>query len=662
MVQGVLRRWLKLAFVTAVLGSAVATAQVFTMQSDLDDAKTPSPGSGKKSPEELPASGAKTSTRAWFPHTDTAVGDGSGRLTSAPKLEVSDKVSRRRDPLGPPDDDSSASEPPSTQDDKDGLTPTTSKKNLDLNSSLLEAGTTTNAKVKTDPKAPSPSGSGSGSTPTPKKKKLVAFTKSPSFSQKAPIPNGIQTADEDTKQSDDEDLTKIRTSTTPLTPEPMDATLESQPDVVSPPDSPAASKSAKAGVKKSSSSSGSKGEEKEEEGGEEEEEEEPDDPEDPGASKLASNSTKKGVTISEPPESTKDVVPSGSLTTDAIQEARSALPEPPPASSQQTPSSPPSSSTAVLADTSSADTSGMSNTLVLGLMMAGAIALVVLVAVFVYIKTVNKDEDEDDPVLRPAHHHDLNLGGPMAQSSLTATADYHKNNNMTPSEYNDGDDFFATKVHQPTLARGLDAFPSNHSTALTQSQMSLPPMAQTGQSMASSGYSCYTTQSDFYGEHSAYSAATASAVDAAYPGYHRQGRGGDSDITEHSEEEESDYEGDSIREMGDTMNAWHSAVHNRAGPSNVVDNRMDESHFDGANSRSTAASDYTGKTQFMDSEYTEYRVSTDGGARRSHGSKAGYDTSFAASKSGYSAATDSRYDSRYDAGGKSFASSGFSEY
>ena len=144
----------------------------------------------------------------------------------------------------------------------------------------------------------------------------------------------------------------------------------------------------------------------------------------------------------------------------------------------------------------------------------------------------------------------------MAQSSLSATADYHKNNNMTPSEYNNGDDFFATKVHQPNLNRGLDMFSPHNSTTLTQSQMSLPPMAQTGQSMASSGYSCYTTQSDFYGEDSAYSTAMASTVDNVYPGYHRQGRGGDTDIAEQSEEEEeSDYGGDSIREMGETKNA-----------------------------------------------------------------------------------------------------------
>ncbi|POM75161.1 hypothetical protein PHPALM_7772 [Phytophthora palmivora] len=280
-----------------------------------------------------------------------------------------------------------------------------------------------------------------------------------------------------------------------------------------------------------------------------------------------------------------------------------------------------------MTDSASADKTGMSNTLMLGLMMGGAVALVILVAVFVYIKTSNKDEDEDDdmdPVLRTARH-DATKG--TAQSS-TLNANYHENHNIQ--------------------------------IALAHSQMSLPPMAQ---SNASSQYSHYSSQSSFYGNsaygNSAYSAAQSSVTQVVgkYPGM-RKGKG-ENDVAG-SSEEESDFEGDSIQDMSHATNEWNTAGRNRGGTAaSGMDQSMVESRFQPGDSRSTSASDYNGKNRFQESEYTEYRMST--GYESSYaGGNSGYDKSFAATQSGF-AASKSGYDSRY-AGGKSFQSSGFSEY
>ncbi|EEY67335.1 uncharacterized protein PITG_04343 [Phytophthora infestans T30-4] len=265
-----------------------------------------------------------------------------------------------------------------------------------------------------------------------------------------------------------------------------------------------------------------------------------------------------------------------------------------------------------MTDSASADKTGMSNTLLLGLMMGGAVALVMLVAVFVYIKTNAKDEDEDDmdPVLRTARH-DATKG--TAQSS-TVNANYHDNHNIQ--------------------------------IALAHSQMSLPPMAQSGHSSQYSSQYSDSQYSSFYAQ-SAYSTdQSASQVVGKYPGM-RQGKG-ENDVA--GSESESDFEGDSIQDMSQATNVWNTAGRNRnrAGPAAGMDRSMAESRFEPSDSRSTSASDYNGKNRFQESEYTEYRMST--GYESSYaGGKSGYDKSFAATKSGY--------EKSY-----AFQSSGFSEY
>ncbi|EGZ08072.1 hypothetical protein PHYSODRAFT_526562 [Phytophthora sojae] len=257
------------------------------------------------------------------------------------------------------------------------------------------------------------------------------------------------------------------------------------------------------------------------------------------------------------------------------------------------------------------------NTLMLGLMMGGAVALVMLVAVFVYIKTSNKDEEDDDmdPVLRTARH-DASKGT-TAQTS-TLNANYHDNNIQI---------------------------------ALAQTNMSLPPMAQTGNSHADSQYSQYSAESSFYAN-STYSAnpSTVSQVVNKYPGMRQ---GGENDVAG-SEEEESDFEGDSIHDMANTQNEWNTAGRRGTAASGMDQSTVGDSRFYPSDTRSTAASGYHGgNSQFAESEYTEYRMSTGYENSYVNGGQSGYDQSFAASQSGY--------DQSY-AGHKSFESSGFSEY
>lgn len=306
--------------------------------------------------------------------------------------------------------------------------------------------------------------------------------------------------------------------------------------------------------------------------------------------------------------------------------------------------------------------------------MGGAVALVMLVAVFVYIKTNAKDEDEDDmdPVLRTARH---GATKGTAQSS-TVNANYHDNHNMSPysDEYYDNQhngqyDQEAYGHHHGHNSAGrvtyndpnLDVLTPRSQIALAHSQMSLPPMAQSGHSSQYSSQYSDSQYSSFYAQ-SAYSTdQSASQVVGKYPGM-RQGKG-ENDVA--GSESESDFEGDSIQDMSQATNVWNTAGRNRnrAGPAAGMDRSMAESRFEPSDSRSTSASDYNGKNRFQESEYTEYRMST--GYESSYaGGKSGYDKSFAATKSGYEksyASDQSGYDSRY-ADGKSFQSSGFSEY
>jgi hypothetical protein len=298
------------------------------------------------------------------------------------------------------------------------------------------------------------------------------------------------------------------------------------------------------------------------------------------------------------------------------------------------------------------------------LIMGGAVALVVVVAVLVYIKTSEKDdEDDEDPVLGMARHE----GNKGAAQSSTVAANYHENNNMSPRAYSD-DDFYPNphnaqydqepySHHRGHNSAGsinyndpnLDMLTPQSQIALAHSQMSLPPMAQTGHTNASSQYSGYTAQSSFY-TNSAYSAdpSSVSQVVSKYPGMRK---GKEENDVAGSDEDESDFEGDSIHDMSHATNEWKSA--GRRPQRNLgdtaasgMDQSMAESRFEPGDSRSTAASGrstgFAGSKQFMQSEYTEYRMSTD------------YESSYATSKN-------SGYDSRY-AGGKSFQSSGFSEY
>ncbi|CAI5731716.1 unnamed protein product [Hyaloperonospora brassicae] len=607
------------------------------MLSDLEKDKSPSEKSDEKPDEPsnggTPPPDAKEPTRAWAPRKAAPASgslstedDSSSEKAATPAPEGPATVDRRRNPLAPParDDDESSGR------SGGGPKPEAQSKGTAALPSRSEFPTADAAMRQRR---------------TRRQRKFIAFTKSPSLLLATPVPDAVRTADDDDDESKQADKTGSTTQEeVPETPlsnsKASGATSESQPGVVY----PAGSKMAKLAENRVPST-GSEEEENEKE--EEEEEEEAT----PPSSGLASNSSAKGVLPKSSIEAPRDAPPSGSLTDDdPVQESRSALVESSPPSAASPPSASPasSSSTAAMADKASGDKSVTSNTLVLGLMMAGAVALVVLVGVFVYIKSA-KNKGEADPVLFPVHRQDPNLGGPMARS-LSATADYHKDKNMTPAGYGDDDFFASNALHgQPKYDPDLDMFPPRASTALTQSQMSLPPMAQTGQSMASSEFSQYTTQSNFYGENSAYTSATASTMDK-YASY-RPGERED-DMAEYSEGE-SDFGGESMSDMASTNNDWNAAVHERA-PGSRVDHHhmMGASQFDASNSRSTSASAYTGKTQFMESEYTEYRMSRDNGHSHAQSSK-GYDTSFAPS--------DGTYDGRYD-GGKSFTSSGFSEY
>ncbi|CAI5735965.1 unnamed protein product [Peronospora destructor] len=252
-----------------------------------------------------------------------------------------------------------------------------------------------------------------------------------------------------------------------------------------------------------------------------------------------------------------------------------------------------SSGASVLAESASADLGSMSNTVMLGLMMGIAVALGMIVAVFVYVKT--KEEEDDDkisPVLWTARQDE----NKETVQLPTVTSHFHTKN-ISLMDYNDDNCYSNNEHHDYQYVHNV--LTPRSQIVLAQSQMSLPPMAQSGQSNISSQYSSFATQSDFYGS-SGYSAASSSVSQAAknYPRMRRK-KGNDS-----GSEAESDYDGDDVEDMSHAANKWNSA--NRRGPAaSGIDRSMANSRFEPSGSRSTWASDYNGKNCFKDSDYTD---------------------------------------------------------
>lgn len=336
-------------------------------------------------------------------------------------------------------------------------------------------------------------------------------------------------------------------------------------------------------------------------------------------------------------------------------------------SSSNSSSSDSGSVTLVVTDAAMGNGSFMSNTLMLGLLMGGAVAVVLIIAVFVYMKTSSSVEEEDDmtQVLQAGH---ADGHKPVPQSS-TIAANYHQNHDLSPMNYDDEDyppnqDGLYDQEpygHQDQLSMGrltyndpnLDMLTPRSQIALAHSQMSLPSMAESGYSKGSSQYSDYSAQSSFYDQSNYSGASNSSSAYANRRDDDDSGLSGD----------DSDFDGDSVKDMS---NVWNTAGRNKSRQHH--ESMMDESQFEPADSRSTSASSDNGgrKDQYFESEYAGYQVSSE------------YDDSFAATnsdydekdydKSGYSDSgySDSGYnDSGYDnsfTGGKSFQSSGFSNY
>ncbi|KAG2783133.1 hypothetical protein PC129_g15631 [Phytophthora cactorum] len=631
------QRWLKLALVAVVLVSAIVDSQVYTMRSLDGDTESTSESGTDPDNVRTPTPTARKPTRTWIPITnapsDSSETEETPRRTPAPPTKtprsttktprVTTKTPRAQAPAV---DSESASRYQGTLD-SDGASDLGATEESSVVDSTEESG----SEEETD---------SSGTSTTKKKKKKTVFTKSPYLEQTTPVPNGIHTANDD---SNSDASASEPTSEESTSDESGSSSKTTKPKTTK----------SKTKKKTADSASGSDSES--------------------SASSKSSNTTKKGSNSTKK-DSNSAKQDSTSETSDATDSTQNSDTTPSPDSSTTSASasgSGSSSAASVMTDSASADKTGMSNTLLLGLMMGGAVALVMLVAVFVYIKTNSKDEEEDDdmdPVLRTARH-DGSKG--TAQSS-TLNANYHDNHNMSPGAYSD--DYYdnqhnAQYDQEPYGHHGqnnayndpnLDMLTPQSQIALAHSQMSLPPMAQTGHSTGSSQYSD-SQYSSFYAQ-SAYSTdQSVSQVVGKYPGM-RQGKG-ENDVAG-SSEEESDFEGDSIQDMSQATNVWKTAGRNRGGTAaSGMDRSMVESRFAPSDTRSTAASDYNGKNRFQESEYTEYRMST--GYESSYaGGNNGYDKSFAATKSGYEksyASDQSGYDSRY-ADGKSFQSSGFSEY
>ncbi|ETM00560.1 hypothetical protein L917_02724 [Phytophthora nicotianae] len=615
------RRWLKLALLAVVVISA--DAQVYTMQSLDRDTDSTSDSNTDSDNVRTPTPTARRPTRTWIPITnapsdssDTEETPETPRRTPTPTTKTPRPTTKTPRAQAPAVDSETASRYEATLDSEDAS----------------DSGATEESPVvDSTEESGSEEGTDSSGSNTKKKKKKTVFTKSPYLEQTTPVPNGIHTANDD---SGSDESASGPTSDDTKSDDSGSSSKTTKPKTTKP----------KTKKKTSDSASGSDSESSNSK-----------------STKKDSKSAKQDSTTSDDTDSTQnsDTTPSPDSSTTSASQSGSAS----------------SSGASVMTDSASADKTGMSNTLMLGLMMGGAVALVILVAVFVYIKTNSNEEDEEDdmdPVLRTARH-DGTKG--TAQSS-TVNANYHDNHNMSPMEYSDG--YYGNQHNaqydqepyghhgQPSGGRityndpNLDMLTPRSQIALAHSQMSLPPMAQTGHSNGSSQYSD-SQYSSFYAQ-SAYSTdQSVSQVVGKYPGM-RQGKG-ENDVAG-SSEEESDFEGDSVQDMSQATNVWNTAGRNRAGTAaSGMDRSMAASRFAPSDTRSTAASDYNGKNRFQESEYTEYRMST--GYESSYaGGNSGYDKSFAATKSGYEksyASDQSGYDSRF-AGGKSFQSSGFSEY
>ncbi|CAH0476158.1 unnamed protein product [Peronospora belbahrii] len=718
------------SLVTIAIMFALSNAQVYTMRSDLDETSISNSHTDSDRVPLTPTPTGKTTHRMWIPITNPpAKSLKSDAIPSKEKVTSATKPPRtRRDQVNV-----KTTQPPATKAPKAmGRTPTATN---DSSSANLENTADLESNSKPGTVAPSPDLEASNTTKSKKypketappddsdsKAKSITFTKSPLLALEAPVPYAVPTADDSKSEKPgsrssfnliSNELESPSSTTKLKTPD-----LKTKKEVPKTPDlktkkevtkTTSESDSASSSTPSSKSSNSSK----------------------PGSSSESSNSSEPGSS-SESSESSNSSEPgsssesSKSSKTDSSSES-STLNKQGAASdiddTKNPPATPPTASTStaesiseassgasVMADSASVEAPGMANTHMLGLMMGGAVALVMLIAVFVYIKMhKNNDEIDDmDPVLQTAR---LDGVKSTAQSS-TMAANFHKNDNMSPTEH-DNDNFYPNNQNhnhqydQDAYGRyhsqgnsvnyndsNLDMLTPSSQIALAHSEVSLPPMAQTGYSNGSSQYSSSMTHSNFYGD-SAYSNdfSSGSQVVKNYPGMRKGNR--ENDIS--GSEDESDFEGDATQDMSHATNKWKSAGRNRRGEkASGMDRSFEDTQFGSANSRSTSASDYTGKNRFKESEYTEYRMSTDyenshvGGGKDYDNSfassKSGYDNSFAASKSGYDksfaasdsgydqsfAASDSGYDqsfaaskSGYDsrhASGKSFESSGFSEY
>ncbi|CAI5705232.1 hypothetical protein KXD40_008738 [Peronospora effusa] len=615
------RRWLKLALVTIVLMLKPANTQVYTMRSDLGEDSKSSLDTGKD------LSNMKTSTPTAKtdapPETDETPAKAPHAL-ALPEMESAPR----------PTSNNPNETPPEISESKMRLR---HQQSLDWDTLLDSNVEETIAGLKTSGKSSVESGKSENEEKSDKEKEFEKeFEKETNLEEEKEF--GKETKPEKETESDESGSPAAKTKEKKNLVHPADGDSELDEAGSLPSRTPKTSLDTTLGSDAAS----------------------------PSKSSLKSAKPIKQEPTLEPTNIEQNETPSEIQDTDATKDVHSTESEASPASDAGS-SSPP---TSVLTDSANAETGGMSNTVMLGLMMGIAIALGMLVAVFVYVKTREKEDVEKiDPILWSVRQ-DRNKG--TVQSS-TVASDFHEND-MSPMNYND-DNYYSKNQHHD---RQYDQHHHGNSAScgdsvvgvltprsqivLAHSQMSLPPMAHSGHSNASSQYSNFTAQSDFYGN-SGYSAASSSVSQDAKNYPRRRGKG----RNDSGSEDESDYEGDTIQDMSYAANKWKSS--NRRGP---AASGMD-SRFDPSDSRSTSASDYNGKNRFKDSEYTEYRMST--GYDNSHVGGGGYDSSFASSKSGSDssfnashsgydksfAASDSGYESRHT-DGKRFTSSGYSEY
>ncbi|KAF4319648.1 hypothetical protein G195_007057 [Phytophthora kernoviae 00238/432] len=499
-------------------------------------------------------------------------------------------------------------------------------------SGLTKGNSDSSSKEKADSK--STAASGSSATTTKKKKKKTVFTKSPYLEQTTPVPNGIPTADDQSSEMDSDKNGSASSSK---------ATSKTK----------TKSRTKKPKTKSASASDSA------------------------SASGPSSNSKRSKLT--------KQSSPGATDTTDTTQGSSTTTPSS--ASGTDSASSTPSGeANSVMTDSATSSKVGLSSTVTLVLIMGGVVALVLIGAVIVYIKTAEQDDDEEE--LESAvqtRRYDGNK--PMPGQSSTLAANYHHNNNMSPVEYSDDQDYYSNNHphdqydqepyhyghHHSGQSHGGDSVNYNDpnldvltprsqiAVARSHSQMSsVPSMADSGHTNGSSQYSDYSDQSSFYTS-SAYSAdpsLEASRVMNQYPGMRKVN--GENDVI--GSDNESEFEGDSITDMSQATNVWKTAGRNGAvamtdsitkskadsgfddsgfGPADSgfddssfgpADSGFDDSGFGPVESRSTAASGQ--KSKFMESEYTEYRMSTD------------YESSYAGGGQSFQSSTFSGYDDR----------------